>query len=73
LPHGVYPDLEWKVTVFTFLRMNESRRAPSKLLVLAWAIALGIGALMVALLLKSRDATWNQAATSNENLLYTVG
>lgn len=53
--------------------MNESRRAPSKLLVLAWAIALGIGALMVALLLKSRDATWNQAATSNENLLYTVG
>lgn len=40
---------------------------------MALAIALGIGGLMLALLLNSRDATWQRAATSNENLLYTLG
>lgn len=55
------------------LRMNESRGSLSKLLVLAGAIALGIGALVLVLLMSSREATWQRTTTSNENLLYTVG
>lgn len=55
------------------LRMNESKGSVSRLLVLAGAIALGIGALVLVLLMDSREATWHRATTSNENLLYTVG
>lgn len=53
--------------------MDASRWLKSRLLLLSWAIALGIGALVAGQLLESRSATWQRAKTANTNLLFTVG
>lgn len=53
--------------------MNASGWLKSRLLLLSWVIALGIGALVLGQLLESRSATWQRAETANTNLLFTVG
>lgn len=53
--------------------MKASRWLQSRLLLLSWAIAFGIGGLVLAQLLDSRSATWQRAQTANSNLLFTVG
>lgn len=52
--------------------MNASGWVKSRLLLLSWAIALGIGALVVSQLFESREATWQRAQAANTNLLFTV-
>jgi len=52
--------------------MDASRWLKSRLLLLSWAIALGIGALVMVQLLESRTATWQRAQAANTNLLFTV-
>lgn len=44
----------------------------SRLLLLSWVIAVGIGSLVLVQLLESRAATWERAKTANTNLLFTV-
>lgn len=53
--------------------MSASKWLQSRLLLLSWAIALGIGALVLVLLLDSRSGIWQRAQTANTNLLFTVG
>ena len=48
-------------------------RLRSRLLLFSLAIALGIGGLVAAQLLKSRAATWQRAEAANANLVFTVG
>src|SRR5690606_3315645 len=52
--------------------MNGSGRLKSRLLLLSWAIALGIGVLVAVQLLESRSAVWQRASAANTNLVYTV-
>src|SRR5690606_20921885 len=52
--------------------MNGSGRLKSRLLLLSWAIALGIGVLVAVQLLESRSAVWQRASAANPTLVYTV-
>lgn len=53
--------------------MTASRWLQTKLLMLSWIIALGIGALVLILLIGSHSANWDRSKATNENLLVTVG
>lgn len=52
--------------------MKASRWSRWRLLLLSWAIALGIGVLVVWQLLDSRGAIWQRSQAANTNLLFTV-
>ena len=52
--------------------MNASGWLKSRLLLLSWAIALGIGGLVLSQLLESRSAIWQRTLAANTNLLVTV-
>src|SRR5690606_24194773 len=52
--------------------MDRPGRVKSRLLLFSLAIALGIGGLVAAQLLKSRAAVWQRAQAANTNLVFTV-
>lgn len=52
--------------------MKATRWSRWRLLLLAWAIASGIGTLVVWQLLESRAATWQRAQVANTNLAFTI-